>query len=58
MPPPEENDAHWLLDFYASFMDYQGEDMAQNALRCLSQIEVRTSQHVSLIDGVSLMTNQ
>jgi hypothetical protein len=38
-PPPEENDAHWLLDFYASFMSCNSEDTTDRALECLAKVQ-------------------
>lgn len=39
-PPPEENDAHWLLDFYASFIGANagGGDTTDRALECLARV--------------------
>lgn len=37
-PPLEEDDAHWLLDFYDTFPDATTEDIQEQALQCLSQI--------------------
>eukprot|EP00878_Enallax_costatus_P026617 GHUV01028570.1.p1 GENE.GHUV01028570.1~~GHUV01028570.1.p1 ORF type:complete len:213 (+),score=48.43 GHUV01028570.1:85-723(+) len=37
-PPPEESDAHWLLDFYSSFMSCNSEDTTDKALECLSKV--------------------
>lgn len=38
--PPEKNDAHWLLDFYDSFITPGAgtRDIADTALECLSQV--------------------
>lgn len=37
-PPPEQSDAHWLLDFYGSFMSCSGEDTTERALECLAKV--------------------
>lgn len=37
-PPPELNDAHWLLDFYASFLDFSPSEVADTVLRRLTQV--------------------
>lgn len=37
--PLEENDAHWLLDYYATFHGEGQEDTAERALQCLAKIE-------------------
>lgn len=37
-PPPEQNDAHWLLDFYSSFMSCSAEDTTERALECLAKV--------------------
>jgi hypothetical protein len=40
VPPPEANDAHWLLDFYHSFFTSAAveEDTSKRALESLSQV--------------------
>jgi hypothetical protein len=38
-PPPEQNDAHWLLDFYTSFMSSSAEDTTDKALECLAKVQ-------------------
>lgn len=38
-PPPEENDAHWLLDFYDSFRSSSEDDVLERALECLSMVK-------------------
>jgi hypothetical protein len=37
-PPPEQNDAHWLLDFYTSFMSCHAQDTTDRVLDCLAQV--------------------
>mmetsp|Transcript_12018 Transcript_12018/g.25842 ORF Transcript_12018/g.25842 Transcript_12018/m.25842 type:complete len:293 (-) Transcript_12018:644-1522(-) len=41
--PPEADDAHWLLDFYDSFIStdspHSHEEILQSALECLSEIK-------------------
>lgn len=37
-PPPEQNDAHWLLEFYSSFMSCNAEDTTERALECLAKV--------------------
>lgn len=37
-PPLEQNDAHWLLDFYTSFMSCNSQDTTDRALECLSKV--------------------
>ncbi|KAF8072401.1 histone H3 [Scenedesmus sp. PABB004] len=37
--PPEKNDAHWLLDFYSSFMSAHAEDTTDRALECLAKVK-------------------
>jgi hypothetical protein len=37
-PPPEQNDAHWLLDFYSSFMSCSPQDTTDRALECLAKV--------------------
>jgi hypothetical protein len=37
-PPPEQNDAHWLLDFYSSFMSCSADDTTERALECLAKV--------------------
>ena len=38
-PPPEVDDAHWLLDFYATFVDYAtSSDITDIALERLAQV--------------------
>jgi hypothetical protein len=36
--PPEQNDAHWLLDFYSSFMSCSPQDTTDRALECLAKV--------------------
>eukprot|EP00879_Flechtneria_rotunda_P004908 GHRR01005182.1.p1 GENE.GHRR01005182.1~~GHRR01005182.1.p1 ORF type:complete len:270 (+),score=92.34 GHRR01005182.1:154-963(+) len=38
-PPPEQNDAYWLLDFYKSFMSANAADATDTALDCLSKVK-------------------
>jgi hypothetical protein len=38
-PPPEQNDAHWLLDFYTSFMSSSADDTTDKALECLAKVQ-------------------
>lgn len=38
-PPPEENDAHWLLDFYDTFRDSAEKDVLETALECLANVK-------------------
>ncbi|WIA08067.1 hypothetical protein OEZ86_010706 [Tetradesmus obliquus] len=38
--PPEQNDAHWLLDFYTSFMSSSSaDDTTGKALECLAKVQ-------------------
>lgn len=37
--PPEQNDAHWLLDFYSSFMSCSPQDTTDRALECLAKVQ-------------------
>ncbi|GLI67982.1 hypothetical protein VaNZ11_012193 [Volvox africanus] len=39
VPPLEENDAHWLLDFYSTFGKPTGDSTAAHALECMGQIK-------------------
>eukprot|EP00775_Hariotina_reticulata_P003489 gene3489-3759_t len=38
-PPLEQNDAHWLLDFYTSFMSCHAQDTTDRALECLAKVK-------------------
>lgn len=38
-PPPEANDAEWLLDFYASFVACSANETTDRALECLAKIK-------------------
>lgn len=48
-PPLEQNDAHWLLDFYTSFMSCNSQDTTDRALECLSKVGNQVMKsHVAL----------
>ncbi|KXZ55665.1 hypothetical protein GPECTOR_2g1215 [Gonium pectorale] len=38
-PPLEENDAHWLLDFYGTFGKPSSDSSTERALECMAQIK-------------------
>ncbi|GFR48841.1 hypothetical protein Agub_g10794 [Astrephomene gubernaculifera] len=38
-PPLEENDAHWLLDFYSTFGKPSSSNTTDRALECMAQIK-------------------